>query len=147
MTMKVEIQLDPGYVEPVVLLRTAEMTPELDDLVRRLSLPPKLLTGSRDGSMEILEPAEISRIYASGGKVLAVTDRGEYVLRQRLYELEERLDRGRFVRISNAEIINLKRAVRFDLRITGTVQIRLDDGTSAYVSRRYVGKIKQLLGV
>ena len=97
--------------------------------------------------MEILEPAEISRIYASGGKVLAVTDRGEYVLRQRLYELEERLDKGRFVRISNAEIINLKRAVRFDLRITGTVQIRLDDGTSAYVSRRYVGKIKQLLGV
>ena len=147
MTMKVEIQLDSGCVEPVVLLRTAEMTPELDDLVRRLSLPPKLLTGSRDGSMEILEPAEISRIYASGGKVLAVTDRGEYVLRQRLYELEERLDRGRFVRISNAEIINLKRAVRFDLRITGTVQIRLDDGTSAYVSRRYVGKIKQLLGV
>lgn len=145
--MKVEIQLDPGCDEPVVLLRAAEMTPELDDLVRRLSLPPKLLTGSRDGSMEILEPAEISRIYASGGKVLAVTDRGEYVLRQRLYELEERLDRGRFVRISNAEIINLKRAVRFDLRITGTVQIRLDDGTSAYVSRRYVGKIKQLLGV
>ena len=44
-------------------------------------------------------------------------------------------------------VINLKRAVRFDLRITGTVQIRLDDGTSAYVSRRYVGKIKQLLGV
>ncbi len=147
MTMKVEIQLDPGCVEPVVLLRTAEMTPELDDLVRRLSLPPKLLTGSRDGSVEILEPAEISRIYASGGKVLAVTDRGEYVLRQRLYELEERLDKGRFVRISNAEIINLKRAVRFDLRITGTVQIRLDDGRSAYVSRRYVGKIKQLLGV
>ena len=76
-----------------------------------------------------------------------MTENGEYVLRQRLYELEECLDGSCFVRISNAEIINLKKVRGFDLSITGTIRVTLTDGSATYVSRRYVGKIKQVLGV
>ncbi|MED9904979.1 MAG: LytTR family DNA-binding domain-containing protein [Lachnospiraceae bacterium] len=59
--------------------------------------------------MEILEPASIYRIYSANQKVFAVTDKGEYILRSRLYELESRLEKDNFVRISNSEIINLKK--------------------------------------
>lgn len=146
--MKLEIKLDPARTEPLVTVQAEEITPEVDEIVRRLTQEtPRLLTGSRDGRLEILEPERIYRFYASGGKVFAVTERGEYTLRQRLYELEASLDSRQFVRISNAEIIQLKKVEHFDLSITGTILVRLSDGSTTYVSRRYVGRIKQMLGV
>lgn len=87
------------------------------------------------------------RIYADNGKVLAVTDKGEYVLRLRLYEAEEYLSECRFVRISNSEIINLNKVSHFDLSFTGTICVKLLNGTTTYVSRRYVSKIKKILGI
>jgi len=69
------------------------------------------------------------------------------VLRLRLYELEERLRPFSFVRISNSEIINLKRVRSFDLSLVGTICVTLSDGSKAYVSRRYVPKIKEVLGI
>ena len=44
-------------------------------------------------------------------------------------------------------IIQLKKVEHFDLTITGTILVRLSDGSTTYVSRRYVGRIKQMLGV
>ena len=94
-----------------------------------------------------MQPERIIRAYAGGGKVYAGTAEGEYLLRLRLYELENRLDPQRFVRISHAEIVNLDKVRCFDLNLAGTICIRLADGSVTYVSRRYVSKIKQLLGV
>ena len=96
---------------------------------------------------EVLEPGDILRIYAQAGKVLAETGRGIYQLRLRLYEAEQRLDSRSFARISNSEILNLKKVKGFDLSFTGTIRVLLCNGDSAYVSRRYVGKIKKILGI
>ena len=79
--------------------------------------------------------------------MIAQTDTGEYVLRLRLYEAEQRLNRHSFVRISNSEIINLKKVKGFDLSFAGTICVTLTNGTVTYVSRRYVAKIKQVLGI
>ena len=68
-------------------------------------------------------------------------------MRPRLYELEERLNKRLFVRISNSEIINLKKVIRLDLSMSGTICVELSNQTTAYVARRYVTKIKQALGI
>ncbi|MFQ9095084.1 MAG: LytTR family DNA-binding domain-containing protein, partial [Ruminococcus sp.] len=64
-----------------------------------------------------------------------------------LYELEQLLDEKTFVRISKSEIINLRFVKRLDLSITGTIGIQLKTGETAYVSRRYVNRIKSILGL
>lgn len=146
--MKIEIRTDEAYSEPKIIILTAAVTEEVSRILKKLGeeAPPNL-SGIRNEKLELLEPSELIRIYANGGKVFAVSEKGEYSVRLRLYEVEERLDRTRFVRISNSEIINLKKAESFDLSLTGTICVRLSDGTTAYVSRRYVPKIKQILGV
>ena len=116
--------------------------------IRRLSDEiPQVISGTGGGKLEVLEPEELIRIYAASGKVFAVTGKGEYTLRLRLYELEERLSPHQFVRISNSEIIHLKKAVNFDLSFAGTIYVKLSNGTVTYVSRRYVSKIKKILGI
>lgn len=146
--MQVEVNIDSEYTEPKIIILTAAMTEEVSRLVKRLSEDfPKMLAGIRDDKCELLEPAEVIRIYAASGKVYAVTAKGEYILRRRLYELEEQLEGNGFVRISNSEIINLKKVGHFDLSFTGTIYVKLSDQTATYVSRRYVSKIKAMLGI
>ncbi|MCH5194107.1 MAG: LytTR family transcriptional regulator [Oscillospiraceae bacterium] len=146
--MQVEIKIDSTYEEPKIIILTSKMTDEVNMLVKRISEEvPQVLSGFRNDILEVLEQSEILRIYAAAGKVFAKTIDGEYTLRLRLYELEERLDKNLFVRISNSEIINLKKVRKFDLSFTGTICVSLSDGTVTYASRRYVNKIKQVLGI
>lgn len=146
--MQIEIKIDDSYAEPKVLIMTAAVTEEVNAVLRKLSDDvPQIISGSRDEKVEVLEQTDLVRIYANAGKVFAVTEKGEYVLRLRLYELEARLDAKSFVRISNSEIINLKKVNHFDLSFTGTICVKLSNGEVTYVSRRYVSKIKKILGI
>lgn len=146
--MKYEIQIDPLYSEPKMIILTAELTEEVNLLMKKFSENvPSVITGVKDEKIEILEQEELLRIYASAGKVMAVTDHGEYSLRLRLYEVEERLKQGFFVRISNSEIVNLKKVKNFDLSIAGTISIKMSDGAVCYASRRFVSRIRKTLGI
>lgn len=146
--MQFEVKIDETVTEPKVLILTDKITNEVNDLVRKLAEDERqIIAGFRGDTVTLLDEKELLRVYASGGRVYAVTAGGEYVLRLRLYELEERLRPFSFVRISNSEIINLKRVRSFDLSLVGTICVTLSDGSKAYVSRRYVPKIKEVLGI
>ena len=146
--MRVEVKLDAAHTEPKVVILTNRMTDEVNAIIQMLSeAEPKLITGFREDTATVLDEKDILRIYAANGKVFAVSPSGEYTLRLRLYEAEERLKQQYFVRISNSEIINLKKVKSFDLSITGTICVVLSDGSKTYASRRYVTKLKGVLGL
>lgn len=146
--MQIEIQIDEKCEKPKVIIITDKMTEEVSEIVKNLSAErEQTIAGFKDDIVEVLEPDNLFRIYASNSKVFAQTDHGEYQLRLRLYELEQRLDSHSFVRISNSEIINLKKVKGFDLSFSGTICVMLSNGAVTYVSRRYVAKIKQILGI
>lgn len=144
--MQVEIKIDRSYDKPKILILTASMTEEVNDIVQKLSeQTPHMICGSKDGRITILEQNDLFRIYSGNSKVFAVTQNNEYMLRLRLYELEARLNPRQFVRISNSEIINLKKVKNFDLNFTGTICVEFINNTKTYVSRRYVSQIKKIL--
>ncbi len=108
--MQIEIKIDKNCIEPKVVIMAQSMTEDVKRIVELLSAEtPQLLAGFRNDQLEILDPAKVLRLYAQQGKVIAVTESGEYTLRQRLYELEEKFEKDGFIRISNSEIINLKK--------------------------------------
>ena len=146
--MQVEVKIDKSVAKPRVIIVTSEITEEINALVQTLSESgPRMIAGFRDDTVTVLDEKDILRIYAANGRVYAVLPSGEYVIRLRLYEAEERRKPFRFVRISNSEIINLKKVGSFDLSFAGTICVTLTDGSKTYVSRRYVTKIKEVLGI
>ena len=146
--MQVEIKIDDNCIDPKVIIITDKVTDEINDILNMLSSKtPEVITGFYNDLAEILSPDDIIRIYAEDGKIFASVNSKEYILRQRLYELEEQLTKFSFVRISNSEIINLKKVRNFDLSLSGTICVTQSDGTATYVSRRYVSKIKKVLGL
>ena len=146
--VQVEVRLESTVTEPKVVILTDQMTEEVNAILRMLSeSEQKLIAGFRDDTAAVLDEKDILRIYAANGKVFAVLSSGEYTLRMRLYEAEERLKQHNFIRISNSEIINLKKVRNFDLSFTGTVCVVLSDGSKTYASRRYVTRLKGVLGI
>lgn len=146
--MKIEVRIEEGVTEPKLVIIADRMTDELSDLVRRLSGGEvAAFAGFRGEVATLISAEDIIRVYASEGRVFAVTDDGEYRLKLRLYEMEERLYGHGFVRISNAEIVNTKKVRGFDLSLSGTIRVSLANGETTYASRRYVSKIKQILGL
>lgn len=146
--MQIEIRITNDCTEPKIIIETDKMTEELQTFIQRLSKETApMIAGFRDDMAELLETSQIIRIYANTGKIFAQTADGIYTLRLRLYELENRLDPKTFVRISNSEIINLKKVKGFDLSFSGTICVTMNNGDVTYVSRRYVTKIKQVLGI
>lgn len=146
--MKVELKLDERCREPKVIIVADRMTEDISALMQKLSEEPAQGVVGYDGdNVLLLDPAEIIRIYSAVGKVFAVTDKKEYTLKLRLYEAEEKLAGRSFVRISNSEIINVKKVKKFDLSTAGTICVSFRNGTFSFVSRRFVTKIKKTLGI
>ena len=68
--MKIEIKIDENCTEPKIVIVTDRVTGKINEIIKKLSVEPaEELAGSRDEQVTILEPNEIDRIYASGGKV------------------------------------------------------------------------------
>ena len=145
--MKVEVQIDPGLDEPVVILRAPMPTEEVEALARKLrgSAVPQPFTVYREREPVRVSRSMVLRFFTEDKGVSCQTGKGVFSVRQRLYELEEELEGTRFVRVSNSEIVNLDRVTGLDLTLTGTIKMTLEGGTVCWVSRRYVKKIKQAL--
>lgn len=146
--MKIEVQIEPGCREPRVVIHTDRITDEVSALLARLETgQDKPLVGFSEGTATVLALETLLRVYVENGRTMAHTEQGTYALKGPLYEWEQRLDPRAFVRVSQSEIIHLKKVKAFDLNLAGTVLVRLTDGTVTYASRRYVAKIKTLLGL
>jgi DNA-binding LytR/AlgR family response regulator len=146
--MQIEIILDERYQEPKLVLFASQMTEELNDLIGRLSESgARQIAAYVEDRVELLQPEDVVRIYAERQKVYLETDRVRYTLRARLYEVEARLDKRMFARISVGEIVNLRKVKSLDLSAAGTIQVRLVNGVTTWVSRRHMSDLKKTLGI
>ncbi len=149
--MKVGINIDRSVEEVEVLITAQEQSRTVNALYEHIVEFDKksleTLTAYRDDIAKIVNMTDVFRIYTGNQKVYIQTHQGEYAIRYRLYELEEALDKKQFLRISNSEIVNIKKIRDIDLSIIGRICIRFEDNTQTYVSRRYIPKIKKSLGI
>ena len=150
-TLKVGINIDHSVEEVEVLITAQEQSRTVNALYEHIVEFDKksleTLTAYRDDIAKIVNVTDVFRIYTGNQKVYIQTHQGEYAIRYRLYELEAALDKKQFLRISNSEIVNIKKIRDIDLSIIGRICIRFEDNTQTYVSRRYIPKIKKSLGI
>ena len=144
--MEVRIEIDPERRDVAVVVYAPARTAEVEALAERLAAEGPVL-GFRGQEASPLDLSGVLRFYGEDKEVRAQTAEGVYTVRFRLYELEQRLPKAVFVRVSHSEIVNLRQVTGLDLSLTGTIRMTLRGGTACYVSRRYVKKIKEALGL
>lgn len=149
--MQIDIEINPAVEDTKVLITAKEKNQFINDLVDVLSNYSKKkinsLTAYINDKVYFIDVAEILRIYTANQKVYIQTSEAEYLIKYRLYELEDLLDSKRFLRISNSEIVNIKKISNIDLNIIGKICIHLSGNIQTYASRRYIPKIKKSLEI
>lgn len=146
--MDVEISIEKDLSRPRIVIHTNEMTSEIEELVKRLTKKnDEVLVGYRNEEVILIRPEDIYRIYTEGQKVIVRTQKETATLKLRLYELEERFAGTKLIRISNSEIVNLRKVKSLDLSMSGTITMKFDTGEKSFVSRRYVERIKKFVGI
>lgn len=130
-----------------VLIRAREKDADVTALIERIgNKTPDLLTvtGS-DGALMKISPFDVVLVSVNGKTVQIVTEKDRYTLRTALQAFEERLETGRFVRISRYEIVNLDKVLKFDFTLGGTLRLELAGGMETWASRRNIPLIRKKL--
>ena len=149
--MDIEIKLSEEYSSTKVVVYTNKMTEKISNLVDVITKITgeniQTIVGTKDEEIFLLSLNDILTIYAENQKVFARSVNGIYRLKNRLYELENMFVGTSFLRISNSEIVNFDQVKSLDLSINGTISLKFKSGDKSFVSRRYVDKIKNYLGL
>lgn len=143
--MRISFWIHDKYEEPEIIICGAKKTSELAELKQIIAeaVDEKITVYDERDAVQVTL-SEIIRFFASRQRVYAQTAHATYLVRARLYELEEMLKK-QFVRISNSEIVNAKKIRRMDTSISGTIHMYLQADIETYVSRRYVSRIRDSL--
>ena len=145
---KVNLIIDPDVIETEITIRAKILTSELQRVLNTLTVQgDDIILGFKEDEVYLLNPLDLIRVYTEGKYVFAETMTDVYRLKLRIYELEEILNQKQFIRISQSEIINIRLVDKIDISYRSTLEITLKNGKVTFCSRRYVTKIKNILGI
>jgi len=135
---------EKDYDEVVIYAREkTELVTKIEQLVNGNTTS---IMGYKNGEITPLENDEIYCFIVENGKVFAITKEEKYLLKTRLYKIEETLDND-FIKLNQSSIANIKKIKKFDSSILGELKVVFKNGYVDYVSRRNIKKIKERLGL
>lgn len=103
------------------------------------------IIGIQGNSLYILNVSDIIKFYSDEKKNYCKTSEGDFVIKEKLYFLEDNLPKDKFIRISNSVIVNIEKVKCFDTSILGSIIIKFKDNTQEYVSKRRVSSVMKFL--
>ncbi len=92
-----------------------------------------------------LESDEILYFQTVETEVYAVTKKQNYLVKEKLYQLEEELVRKPFVRVSKSVIVNLSRIKFINPLLNYKLELEMENGTKIEVNRSYMKQFKKAL--
>lgn len=144
--MKVELNIDKKFGETIVTISTNKVNDEIQNLVNYIENKEDYFIGVLGGKVRLLNTEDIIRVYVEDRKVYVVTVEGRFIVRKKLYEVQNTLTKD-FIKISQSEIANIKYIYSLDLGLRGTIVISYKNSDISYVSRRMLKEFKMKLGL
>jgi two-component system, LytTR family, response regulator len=99
------------------------------------------------GQISFVKISEIDWIEAADYYACLHVGPRTHLLRRSMTDLEEELDPAAFCRIHRSTIVNLARVQKMEIGKDGEYEVRLDNGTTLRMSRRYSKELQSRLGV
>lgn len=145
--MKITINIDETIPETEIRINCNQLTDEIENIMATLRILNQQMLVSKEGDTHLLDVSRISYIEALERKTFVYTEDDVYESKLKLYEMEEKLCRSGFFRISKSCLVNLKyiKSIRND--VERKLRLTLKNGEQVMVSRQYAEEIKRRLGV
>lgn len=128
--------------------RLEALPPLLDALSGKCAEAPQAIALRMDGRIELAPLRAVLYFEAEGQTVRCFTSGFYGEVRERLYELEERLPASRFARVSKSAIVNLGTVREVHPWFGRSLLLRFGvEGRQVEVSRNYIRTLKDRLGI
>jgi DNA-binding LytR/AlgR family response regulator len=145
--MKVTVDISPEYKEPYAVIHTDKVTDEIQRMIDIFSINEAPITAlQNEEDIIVLQPKEIYMIRIENGDTVIYGEKNKYRSRKRLYELGALLG-AQFMQISKSTLVNLSYLDIIESGFSGTLLLKLRNGSSDYVSRTYLPAFKKYLGL
>ena len=145
--MKVNIDISPECREPYAVIHTDKVTDEIQRVIDVFSSSETPVTAlQNEEDIVVLQPKEIYMIRVENGDTVIYGEKNKYRSRKRLYELGAQLG-AQFMQISKSTLVNLSYLDSIEPGFSGTLLLKLRNGSSDYVSRTYLPAFKKYLGL
>lgn len=144
--MKVKIDISPQY-DKEIIIRSFVEDEEIKAIVESLKNIEKhftQITGYIDETTYSIELDKIIFFETSERRVYAHKINKSFLIRHRLYELEEKLP-DNFLRVSKSTILNVNEISSLSRSVTGNLVQFKDTYKKIYVSRRFLKELKNKL--
>lgn len=143
--MDVEIEQVGKDKNELVLIRCHAVTDEVREIASFVRSRQGSLSGARDGRQYEIALPDIYYIESVDGKTFLYTKDQVYETACRIYELEDRLKSGHFLRISKSMLLNLMKICSIQPALNGRFAAVLQSGEEVIITRSYVKGLKAAL--
>ena len=145
--MKVSIDISAEYKEPFAVIHTDKVSPEIQRVIDVLGSSETPITAlQNEEDIVVLQPKDIFMVRVEDGDTIIYGAKNQYRSRKRLYELAEQLG-NQFMQISKTTLINLSYMDSIEPGFSGTLLLKIKNGSKDYVSRKYLPEFKKYLGL
>ncbi|QEZ69156.1 LytTR family transcriptional regulator [Paraclostridium bifermentans] len=144
--MKVEVKIYEEIKEPYVIIYTNSITSEIQKIISTLEEGINIITVHDGDKILILQKEEIYMVRIEMSEVVVHCKDKKYKSKKRLYEIGEQLGSG-FIQISKSAFVNSKEIQCVEPYFNGMMSLKLKNGTSEYISRKYLPEFKKYLGI
>lgn len=145
--MKITINTDERITETEIAIHCRALDTEIEKIMATLRMLNSQLMVTRDEENHLVDIAEIIYVEAVERKTFVYTREDVFESKLKLYEMEERLCAGSFLRVSKSCLVNLRYIKSLKNDIERKIRLTLKNGEQIIVSRQYADEMKRRLGV
>lgn len=145
--MKIIINIDEHVPETEITINCNQLTDEIENIMATLRIMNQQLLVYKEEENHLLEVSRISYIEALERKTFVYTENEVFESKLKLYEMEEKLCRYGFFRVSKSCLVNLKYVKTIRNDVERRIRLTLKNGEQIMVSRQYAEEMKKRMGV
>ena len=145
--MKITILETKPDEEDEIIVKCSFLDDDLTLLLNQLKNGSSKLNFNKDGKIILVEKKDILFFESVDDKVFAYTQDDALETKFKLYELEQILPAKTFFRANKAVIVNINKIKSLSPAFGGRFEAVLKNGYRVIISRNYVPKLKELLGL
>ncbi|MBE6846234.1 MAG: LytTR family transcriptional regulator [Ruminococcus sp.] len=145
--MKISININENISDTEIVINSRSLTPEIEKIIATLRILDQQMMVVKNDESYILDVVKIVYIESVDRKTFVYTENDCFESKLKLYEIEEMLCHGGFLRISKACLVNLKYIRSLKSELDRKIRLTLENGEQIIVSRQYADELKHRLGV
>ena len=142
-----DVEIQEGFPVVTVLIKCPEITEEIKRMSSLLHNYGTKLSGTKENQTYLIDRHDVLYFESVDKRCFIYTADDVYETSMKLYEIEEWLASGIFIRSSKSQVVNIKKMKSLCPEFGGRIEAVMENGERLIISRQYAKSLKERLGI